>query len=75
MEFSYARAEELWPYLNKKDSKKLEGNASKAVAEVRVMYLLTNFKVCCTEGSTMTGERVFQCPPPTLRQYLDMMPE
>ena len=75
VEFSYARAEELWPYLNKKDSKKLEGNASKVVAEVRVMCLLTNFKVCCAEGSTMTGERVFQCPPPTLRQCLDMMPE
>jgi len=74
IEFSYARAEQLWPYLNKKDDKKLEGIHTKVAAEVRVMYLLTNFKVCCSEGNTWTGERGLECVPPSLEKCLAMNP-
>ena len=73
VEWSYARAEQLWPLLNKKDEQKLEVDSRRCFAEVRVMYLLTNFKVCESEGSTMTGVRGFQCPPPTLEEYLAMV--
>jgi hypothetical protein len=72
IEWSYARAEQLWPLLNTKDSFKLEQDADRVFAEIRVMYFLTNCKVCTSEGSTMTGTRGFQCPPPSLEQYLNM---
>jgi DDE superfamily endonuclease len=66
VEWSYARAEALWPLMCQKYHKKLEVNSGRVFSEVRVAYLLTNFKVCCAEGSTMTGERGFRCAPPTL---------
>jgi hypothetical protein len=46
---------------------------------IRILPLLlvqmpfTNCKVCCYEGSTMTGERGFCHAPPTLQEYLEMM--
>jgi DDE superfamily endonuclease len=73
VEMSYAKAEQLFPMLNIKNQKKLEVDAIKSFAEIRVMYLFTNFKVCCAEGSTMTGERMFQCPPPSLEEYLGFL--
>jgi hypothetical protein len=72
IEWAFAKAEQNWPMLNRKDSKKLELDADIVWAEIRVMYLLTNFRVCELEGSTMTGTRGFQCPPPTLAEYLAM---
>jgi hypothetical protein len=72
VEWSYAKAEQNWPMLNRKDMHKLEQSPARVWAEFRVMYLLTNFKVCELEGSTMTGSRGFQCPPPTLAEYLAM---
>ena len=72
IEWAFAKAQQYWPLLNRKDSKKLEQNPDRVWAEIRVMYLLTNFKVCELEGSTMTGTRGFQCPPPTLAEYLAM---
>lgn len=73
VEWSYARAEQLWPLLNKKDEQKMEVDSRRCFAEVRVMYLFTNFKICLSEGSTMTGHRGFRCPPPTLQEYLNMV--
>jgi hypothetical protein len=72
IEWSYAKAEQNWPMLNRKDSFKVDENAERVWAEIRVMYLLTNFRVCELEGSTMTGTRGFRCPPPTLAEYLAM---
>jgi hypothetical protein len=72
IEWSFAKAEQNWPMLNRKESKKLEKDPELVWAEIRVMYLLTNFKVCELEGSTMTGTRGFQCPPPSLSEYLTM---
>jgi hypothetical protein len=72
IEWSYAKAEQNWPLLNRKDSFKVDDNAERVWAEIRVMYLLTNFKVCELEGSTMTGKRGFQCKPPSLAEYLAM---
>lgn len=72
VEWSCAKAESLWPLLTTKCHKKLEVDSGRVFAEVRVMYVLTNFKICCAEGSAMTGERGFQCAPPTLQEYLAM---
>ena len=72
VEWSYAKAEQSWPMLNRKDGYKLEQDPDQVWAEIRVMYLLRNFKVCELEGSTMTGTRGFECPPPTLAEYLAM---
>jgi hypothetical protein len=72
VEWSYAKAEQNWPMLNRKETYKLEQEPDRVWAEIRVMYLLTNFKVCELEGSTMTGTRGFACPPPTLSEYLAM---
>jgi hypothetical protein len=64
IEWSYdAKAEQNWPMLNRKDTYMLEQNPDRVWAEIRMMYLLTNFKVCELEGSTMTGTRGFTCPP------------
>jgi len=75
VEWSYARAEQLWPMLNTKDGFKLEEDSERMFAEIRVIYWLTNCKVCTSEGSTMTGTRGFQCPPPSLEDYLSMLPD
>jgi hypothetical protein len=72
VEWSYAKAEQNWPMLNRKETYKLEDDPDRVWAEIRVMYLLANFKVCELEGSTMTGSRGFGCPPPTLSEYLAM---
>jgi hypothetical protein len=72
IEWSYAKAEQNWPMLNRKDSFKVDQDAERVWSEMRVMYLLTNFRVCELEGSTMTGTRGFRCPPPTLAEYLAM---
>ena len=72
IEWSYAKAEQNWPMLNRKDTYKLEQDPDRVWAEIRVMYLLTNFKVCELEGSTMTGTRGFACAPPSLSEYLAM---
>lgn len=71
VEWSYARAEQLWPLLLKKSHYKVDLDPAKVFAEIRVLYLMTNFKVCCSEGSTMTGQRMFCCPPPSLQWYLN----
>jgi hypothetical protein len=73
VEWSYAKAEQYWPMLvNRKELKRVDVNSDQVWAEIRVMYLLTNFKICELEGSTMTGTRGFGCPPPTLAEYLAM---
>jgi hypothetical protein len=72
IEWSYAKAEQNWLMLNRKDTYKLEQDPDRVWADIRMMYLLTNFKVCELEGSTMTGTRGFACPPPTLAEYLAM---
>jgi hypothetical protein len=73
IELSYAKAEQLWPALNRKQGFKLDSNPLRVFAEIRVMYLLTNFVVCTLEGSTMTGERGFRCAPPKLVDYIGMV--
>jgi len=73
IEWSYARAEQLWRALLIKDRFKIDKESDRVFAEIRVMYFLTNCKVCTSEGSTMTGHRMFRCPPPTLQEYLDHM--
>lgn len=73
VEWSYAKAESLWPLLNRKDVKKVDNNAGRRVfAEVRVAWLLTNLNICANEGSNMTGERGFRCAPPSIDEYLAM---
>lgn len=72
IELSYAKVEQNWPMINRKDSFKVDQDAERVWAEIRVMYLLTNFRVCQLEGSTMSGSRGFACPPPSLAQYLAM---
>jgi hypothetical protein len=73
IEWSYAKAKQNWLMLNRKDTYKLEQDSDRVLwAEIRVMYLLTNFKVYELEGSTMTGTRGFACAPPTLSEYLAM---
>jgi hypothetical protein len=73
IELSYGKAEQLWPALNRKAGFKVDANPHGVFAEIRVMYLLTNFVVCALEGSTMTGDRGFRCPPPQLEEYLNMV--
>ena len=73
VEWSYAKAESLWKLLTTKYHAKLEVDSGRVFAEVRVMYFLTNCRVCTLEGSTMTGTRGFRCPPPTLAEYLSML--
>ena len=70
IEWSYARAESLFPLLCQKQHAKLEVDSGRVFAEVRVMHLLTNFRVCTGEGSTMTGMRGFRMAPPSLQDYL-----
>ena len=60
VEHSYAYVEKRCLLLTRKDSFKLDLDGLCVCAEMRVMFLLTNFKVCSAEGSTMTGARVFQ---------------
>ena len=72
VEWSYARAEALWPFLNTKAQKKIDRGGDKVFAEIRVAYFLCNVAVCTNEGSTMTGTRGFQCPPPSMEDYLAM---
>jgi hypothetical protein len=73
VEWSYARAEQLWPLMNKKQAHVLEWNSQVVFGQFRVMYFLTNCKVCAEEGSTCTGSRMFACPPPSLQTYLNMV--
>lgn len=70
VEWSYAKAESNWPLLNTKHHAKLEVDSGRTFAEVRVMYFLTNCRICLLEGSAMTGNRGFRCVPPTLDEYL-----
>ena len=73
VEWSYAKAESLWPLLNRKDQKKVDNQGGERVfAEIRVAWLLTNLSICAAEGSNMTGDRGFRCPPPSLEDYLSM---
>ena len=72
VEWSYARAESNWPLLTQKYHQKLEVDSGRVFAEVRVMYLFNNFKVCASEGNTMTGHCGFQCTPLSLQKYLAM---
>jgi hypothetical protein len=72
VEWLYARAEELWPLMNKKKAHVLEQDSAMVLGQFRVMFFLTNCKVAAEEGSTMTGRRMFVCPPPTLEEYLAM---
>jgi DDE superfamily endonuclease len=73
VEWSYSRAEQQWPMLTNKMNYKVDQDSARCFAEIRVMYLLTNFKVCCDEGSTMTGQRGFRCTPPSLTEYINML--
>jgi hypothetical protein len=66
------RVEELWPLMNKKKAHVLELDSAMVLGQFRVMFFLTNCKVSAEEGSTMTGKRMFVCPPPTLEEYLAM---
>jgi hypothetical protein len=72
IEWSYGRAEELWPLLNKKKAHILELDLAMVFGQFHVMYFLTNCKVAAEEGSIMTGHRMFACQPPTLQEYLSM---
>ena len=72
IEWSYGRAEQLWPLMNKKQAHILEWDPPVVFGQFRVMFWLTNCKVCAEEGSTMTGNRMFACPPPSLQEYLAM---
>ena len=72
VEWSYARAEELWPLLNKKTNYTIEQDADLVFGQFRVMFFLTNCKVAGEEGSTMTSKQMFACALPTLEQYLAM---
>jgi DDE superfamily endonuclease len=72
VEWSYAKAEGLWKLLTTKYHSKLEVDSGRVFAEIRVMFFLTNCKVCVLEGSTMTGSRGFRTIPPTLEEYLSM---
>jgi hypothetical protein len=72
VEWSYTRAEKLWPMMNKKDAHILEWDSAMVFGQFRVMYFLTNCKVAAEEGSTMTRPRMFTCSLPTLDQYLSM---
>ena len=72
VEWSYARAEQLWPLMNKKEAHVLELDSAMVFGQFRVMYFLTNCKICSEQGSTMTGKRMFRCPPPSLYEYLSM---
>ena len=56
VEWSYARAEELWPLLNKKQAHVLEVDPAMVFGQFRVMYFLMNCKDAAEEGSTMTGK-------------------
>jgi len=73
VEHSYAKAETLWPLMLRKEDKKIELDPDRFFGEIRVMYMLNNLKVCSLEGSTMTGTRMFACPPPTFEDYLNMI--
>ena len=73
VEWSYGKAESLWKLLTTKYHAKLEVDSGRVFAEVRVMYFLTNCRVCALEGSTMTGMRGFRCAPPSLQEYLAML--
>jgi DDE superfamily endonuclease len=73
IEMSYAEVEQKWPLINRKDDKRIDFDPACSFAEIRVMYLLTNFSTCCKEGGTMTGQRGFRMPPPTLEDYLNMI--
>jgi hypothetical protein len=59
VEWSYAKAEMLLPLLTSKYHSKLELDSGRVFAETRVMYFLTNCRVCSLKGSTMTGIRGF----------------
>ena len=73
VEWSYAKAESLWPLLNRKDVKKVDNSGGERVfAEVHVAWLLTNLNICTMEGSNMTGDRGLRCPPPSIEDYLSM---
>jgi hypothetical protein len=72
VEWSNARAEELWLLMNKKKAHMVEQHSDVVFGQFRVMFFLTNCKVAAEEGSTMTGTRMFACPPPTLEEYLSM---
>ena len=72
VEWSYARAEELWPLMNKKKAHMIDLDSRMVFGQFHVMYFLTNCKVASEEGSTMTGSRMFACPPPSLEEYLAM---
>jgi hypothetical protein len=72
VEWSYARAEQLWPLMNKKQCHILEWDPPCVFGQFQVMFWLTNCKVAAEEGSTMTGKRMFACPPPSLQEYLAM---
>jgi hypothetical protein len=56
VEWSYARAEMLWPLMNKKQAHILEWDSAVVFGQFRVMYWLTNCKVAAEGGSTMTGQ-------------------
>jgi len=73
VEHSYARPEILFPLITSKSRFKLDVNAHLVMAEIRVMHVLSNLKTCCAEGASCTGSAGFQCPPPTLDEYLNMI--
>ena len=69
VEWSYATAKQYWPALNKKTNFKLEEDPAKCFAEIRIMFFLTNVKICCNGGTSCT--KMFHCPPPALEEYLN----
>lgn len=75
VEWSYGKVEQMWPILNTKTHFKIDQNADNVFMTIRVAYLLANLKICCLEGSTGTGTRGFECPPPSLPEYLNMLGE
>lgn len=48
-------------------------NGDMFIEEIRVIYFLANCLTCVREGNVCSGRRGFNCPPPTLDEYLGGM--
>lgn len=74
VEWSYGQVTSLWRLSNSHLLNKLEIDAEILLSQVRVMHLLAKCYTCI-HGCTVSSHRAFACNPPSLEEYLLLIPD
>jgi hypothetical protein len=67
------RTVNLFPILDQWRHVKILKNGENIIEEMHVIYFLVNCITCLREGNVCSSLRGFDCPPPTLEEYLGGM--